>query len=330
MPIKILAGIVLLATLAAATPPPLLPRIILPGEGVTELFWLMAPNIGVVTIRSARAAGPDVEVTPGGLVVHLVEVDGEVENVIQGDLVPGPVRFYFFTNTLRPDSYTTPLSWFLPGHRYAVFLREDGGVLRTMADLTEPNIRVRSGHHGPNSAMGLISAGRDPGAVIAALGLTPSADREGGFAAGIEDTYDRLLGFASSGELARLLRKLLTHPDRAIREWACLVLSKHYYYTDPCFESLLESGDAEIRRQANLWAPEKHASERGLPARLKEDPTSLSISKRVEDLSGDLELFTFDRDADVRRQACDALHRLFPACSYPSCPLSGGHGATKQ
>jgi hypothetical protein len=314
-----------------AGPPQLQPRVILPGEGVAGPFWRLAPNIGIVTIDSARRVGPDVDVTPGKLAVHLVEVKGEVENALQGELVPGPVRFYFFTNTLVADvGYTTPLLWFQPGCRYAVFLRDDGGVLRTMADLTDPSIRIQSGRHDGYSTAPEDPTRRDPGAAIAALALTPNADHDKGFAVGIEETYDRLLLIVSPGQLAPPLRRLLAHPDQEVREHACLVLSIHYSYTDPCFEGLLESSDAALRRQANSWAPRKRASEHGLPTALKDDPTSLSISKRVEDLAGDLELFSFDRDPEVRRQACDALHRLFPLRTFPNCSISSAIGARKQ
>jgi hypothetical protein len=260
-----------------------------------------------------------------------MEVGVDVENVMQGDLMPGPAHFYFFTNTLGTNvGYTTPLSWFQPSYRYAVFLREDAGVLRTMADLTEPNIRIRSGRHANFIATPEHPARRDPGTAIAALALTPSGDHEKGFATGIEDAYDRLMLIARPWELARFLRRLLTHADLEIRERACLALSIHYSYSDPCFEGLLESSDPEIKQQASIWAPRKRASEQGLPAALKEDPISLSISRRVEDLPGDLELFSFDRDAGVRLQACDALRRLFPARTFPNCPVSNKIGAMEQ
>ena len=332
MSLTSLTGIILLVpALAGAGMPQLQPRIILPGEGLTGLFWSLAPNIAIVTITDARRAGPDIEVTPGKFVVHLVQVNAQVENVLKGDLTPGTARFYFFTNSLIANvGYTTPLSWFEPGYRYAVFLRDDGGVFRTMADLTEPNIPIRSGRHAayPSTVADLLR--RDPGAAIAALALSPSVDHEKGFATGIEDTYARLLLIASSRKLAGLLRQLLTNPDREIREQACLALSLNYSYTDPCFESLLESGDPAIRQRANFWAPRKRATEKSLLVALKEDPTSLSISKNVDDLPGDLELITFDWDPSVRQQACEALHRLFPLRTFQKCPISSAIGASKQ
>ena len=193
--------------------PHLVPRVVLPGEGVTGLFWRSAPIIGIVTVGNVRRAGPDLEITPGKIYVHLAEAEAAVESVIQGPLAPGPARFYFFTNSLIPDiGYPTPLLWFEPGRRYAVFLRMDGGMLRTMTDLTGPNIRIRSGRHfGPAKSAGQPFGG-DPGATLALLALTPATDHEKGFAVGIEDTYDRLLPIAGPGVLARSLKGLLSGP----------------------------------------------------------------------------------------------------------------------
>jgi len=108
-----------MATLASPQQPHLQPRVILPGEGAGRSFWLLAPDIAIVRIQRAQRQGPDIVITPHHkLTVHLVAVDAEVEDTIQGQLPKGPTRFYFFTNSLLPGySYTTPLSWFYPGKR---------------------------------------------------------------------------------------------------------------------------------------------------------------------------------------------------------------------
>src|SRR5690348_10094021 len=107
---------------AAYTQPQLHPRLILPGEGPGPSFWLRAPIIAIVTISDAQWVGPEIDITPPRkLVVRRVSVDAQVENVIQGELSTGPLRFYFFTNSLSPNKgYTTLLSWFDPGKRYVV------------------------------------------------------------------------------------------------------------------------------------------------------------------------------------------------------------------
>lgn len=326
---QVMAACILSAVaLTAEQLPHLQPRVILPGESVAGTFWLTAPDIVVATVISAERAGPDVEITPGKLKVHLVGVKAGIENVIEGNLSRGLVRFYFFTNTLTPnEGYTTPLSWFEPGKRYVLFLRRDGSVLRTMADLTEPNIRIWSGHHDQNMTSFNQSGRPNLGVAIAGLALTPPTDREKGFAVDIDDIFNRLLLIASPSELALFIKKLLSYPDQEIQERACLALSVHFSYTDPCFDTLLESANPVIKQQAAIWAPRKHANRSRLRKALRENPISLSISGKVEDLASDLELFTFDSDVGVRQQACDTVHRLFPSTDFSNCAMPGpNHG----
>jgi len=309
-------------TLLCAQPPRLQPRVILPGEGVGSQFWLLAPDIAIVTVSQAERLGPSIEVTPSqNLSVQMVMIDAEVEIVIQGDLATGPLRFYFFTNTLTPDvGYTTPLSWFDPGKRYVVFLRQDGGVLRTMADLTEPNIRIRSGHRVTLPMPPLRPSRNDPATVIASVALTPAADYEKDFASSIEDTFGRLLIITNPGKIAPFLRELLAHPDPAIRQRACLSLATNFSYRDPCLLKLLDSEYPAVKQQANIWMARKRGSEQRLLRTLQQAPTTLSVSGKIEDLAGDLELFTFDWDSGVRQQACDTLHDLFASRRFPNCP----------
>ena len=143
--------IALFAVGLSAQTPRLTPRIIMPGEAPGALFWLSAPYIVVVKIQGAEWLGPALEVTPPEkTVVRLVGVDGEIENVIQGDIPVGRVRFYFFANTLSSGGFTTVKYWLAPGRRYVAFLRRDGGVVRTMADVAPPEIAIFSGRHRAN------------------------------------------------------------------------------------------------------------------------------------------------------------------------------------
>ena len=303
--------------------PQIVPRLIMPGEGITPLFWSLAPVVCIATIESAQQVGPDVPVADE-LSIHLVEVRAQMEVVLRGDVTPGPLRFYHFTNALVPNvGYTTPLSWFQPKHRYALFLRKDHGLLRTMADLAQPVIRIRSGvqdyaggKHIPTSPA--------VGAMVAEIALTPSPDREAGFAAGLEDTYGHLLSVASRTEIALILKRLVASHDRQISDFACLVLTVHYEYRDPCSERLLASDNPIIRHQAKTSLPHKDAAEPWLIKALEEEPTSLSATGEVPDLPRDLELFTFDRSASVRQQACKALRRLFPTRTFVNCGSVNG------
>ena len=319
---QLMTSVVLVATsLMAASIPPLQPRIILPGEGVTSSFWLWAPKILVVRITSVQEVGPDIVITPPQkLVVHLVAVDADVESVVAGEQAKGPIRFYFFTNTLIPNvGYTTPLSWFETGGRYLAFLREDGGVHRTMADLTEPNIRVRGGQRVGYTAPVDHRVQADLGMVLATIALTPATGYGPDFASSIEDTFNRLLLLTTPAKIAPLLQRLTTHPDKDVRQNACLAISVHFSYTDPCLEKLSASSTGVISQQASRYASFKRAGKTALLRDLREDPLSLSSSGRVEDLASGLELFTFDVDVAIRTQACESLRRLFPAREFTRC-----------
>ncbi len=314
-----LLAILLLAGNTWAQIPSLHPRVVLPGEAVGDSFWLLAPSIVVVKVDTAEWVGPEIEITPPqSLVVRLVRVSADVETVIQGQLPKAPIRFYFFANTLSRNGYHTVFEWCEPGKRYLVFLKEDGEVLRTMADVAGLNIRIWSGRHDDVPGSAAQPGGHDPRTAIAYLALSPSADVEEGFAVNIERVCGRISQFAPPSEMALLLRKLLSHRNPEVRAQACLTLSRSFSYRDPCLPELVHSTDKLTRGQAGIWLGMKSSAD-ALVNALKEDPFSLSISGRVGDLPGDLELFTFDSDVAVRRQACDTLARLFPSRQFPNC-----------
>jgi hypothetical protein len=304
-----------------AQTPRLTPRVVMPGEAVGATFWMFAPDIAVVKVTSAELQGPEVEITPPGkTAVRLVRVDGQVENVIQGELRTGPTRFYFFVNTLS-GGYTTYKYWLTPGGRYVVFLREDGGVLRTMADLAPPQIRVLTGHHGHINVLPGGPTGRGPGLAILEAALNPQPDYEKGFASQIQGAMLTVEQFVRRADLAAALRNLLVHPDPAIQAHACLALAIGYRYRDPCLPGLLNASDIIVKRQAEIWGPRE--STRELLTALRENPLSLVRSDKIEDLEGELELFTLDSDEGVRGQACETLFRLFPSEVLRNCKPGG-------
>jgi len=310
----------------AAQGPHIYPRVLLPSDAVGDGFWLSAPNIAVVRVDTVEWIGPEIEITaPQELVVRLVSVAADVENVIKGTLPAGRIQFYVFANTLSQNGYHTVLAWMEKGARYVVFLRNDGGALRTMADVASGSIRIWSGRHDVIPASQRDSARQDPGATIAFLALTPSAAAVRGFGANVQRTSDAVAQFAPPKEVAALLRNLLTHGDANVRTQACLTLSRNFSYRDPCLSVLLASTDGPTRQQAEMWSRMKSPTQ-ALVKSLVEDPFALSISGRVVDFPGDLELFTFDSDPRVRRQACDTIRRLFPLAAPLNCaPMRGAN-----
>lgn len=309
-----------LLSTASAQIPNLQPRVLLPEEAVGSSFWLYAPDIAVVHVSGAELLGREIEVTPPQkTVVRLVRIDGEVENVIRGELPKGRVRFYFFVNVPSKNGYSTPRYWLRTGSRYIVFLREDGGYLRTMADVTAPEIPVLTGPHDQLVAPGDGSLPPDPRMEILVATLVPTAEYDPAFAATIPRTESVIREFVRPVDTALVLRGLLAHPDPDIQAQACLVLARRFRYRDPCLLKLIESKDERVRGQAGIWMTGRTEGGKELLRALKEDPLSLSISREVEDLPGEIGLLTFDWDPEVRHQACMTLHLLSPADETAWC-----------
>lgn len=310
----------LLLSLAAASAqiPHIYPRVLAPGDPVDSTFWLLAPDVAIVRVENAVWEGPEWEITPPQVtVVRLVRVTADVENVVHGDLPTGRTTFYMFANTLSRNGFHTVLSWPEAGGRYVVFLRKDGEVLRTLGDVETGAIRIWSGRHNvlPTPQPG---DGDLVGPTIVRTALAPTGGAEQGFATNIERIAPRLFKFAPAKDIVILLRNLLNSRDADVREQACLTLIKHYRYRDACGPDLLRSEDETVRQQATIWL-QKQTGTAALVNALKTSPLSLSVSDRVQDLAGDLELFTFDEDAGVRTQACDTLRTLFPGFEGAAC-----------
>ena len=318
LPMRLLVLFVVAWT-ASAQAPKLVPRVLLPGDAVDATFWLRAPSIAVVRVDKAEWVGPEIEVTPPKkIVVRLVRITARIENVIQGEVRAGAVTFFFFANTLSRNGYHTVLSWMEAGKRYVVFLRDDGGVLRTMADVADVRIPILTGYHDRVSNLPDQRSHHDPGNAIAYLALTPTGDADSSFGPNIERLCGAIAEFVPPSKLAELLRKLLLSQDSSVAEHSCLTLSRRFSYRDPCFQKLMMSNDDLVRQQARTWS-EKQWNPQQLVKTLRENPFSLSISGSVSDLPSDLEQFTFDSDVAVRVQACETLHYLFPARLVPTC-----------
>jgi hypothetical protein len=308
----------LIASSSFGQVPALVPRLVMTGENVGATFWLSAPYIAVVNVRSADWLGSEVEVTPPkSMIVRLVRINGEIENVIKGDLSAGPVQFYFFANVPSEHGFTTVKYWLDSGRRYIVFLRKDGEVLRTMADVAPPELKILSGRHrdATSSREGPI----DPGMAILYYSLTPTNNYDEGFAGYIPLAEASIRKFVATADIVRSLRALLEHPDRAIRDEACLTIAGRFRYVDPCLPQLLTSTDPSIQRQAKFWMQGRRESNAEIISLLRGDPISLSTSGKVDDLAADIEVFTWDENPAVRQQACATLRRLFPVEKFANC-----------
>lgn len=309
---------------AASLQPLLYPRIILPGESVGPEFWRDSPNVLIVRIQKTEMIGPKLELSsPRGFVVRLVKATAEVEGTIQGPIASKGLEFYYYTNVLSPDGPRTAMYELENGNRYVVFLRRDAGIYRTMSDVYELRIRIRSGWKKNSSFLS-----NDVGKRIADVLLSPEEGYEKGFSINLNHDYVAARQFAPAAYMAGLLRNLIAKENPLVREQACLALSRHFEYRDPCLPGLRGSMDSNVRRQASSLLESQQKSEVSLFKQLKEQPLKLKNLGRVEDLFDDLLLFTLDRNAEIREMACAALLRLFATewQNIEECQASGHQG----
>jgi hypothetical protein len=313
--IAIAVGFSLALSCTAAVLPDLKPRVAYPGEEISDDAWLNAPHVLVVMVKRADITSREVVVTPGGrLVMRLVEVEADVENELAGSLGAPVVRFYFFVNVPSEHGYTSPRFWLEQGKRYIVFLREESGVLRTMFDLQERSFRVYGGTHTNKELASLGTVGER----IAVILLSPGAgyDPEA-FAWGMATNVRKLRFVAPGAQVPLLLRGLATSPDRVVRESACIALSDEFRFTDPCLALLSQDPQTKSKAEVTRILAVQRKNLPALLERLRLSPLEASISGRTEHYAEELELFTADYYPEVRREACAALQRIFPARSLP-------------
>jgi hypothetical protein len=280
-------------------------------------FWLSASQIGVVRVATADWIGPELEmVPPRHTVVRLVRVNGQAEYWIKGTVPAKALTFYFFTNVPTTTGFRSPRSWMEPGQRYIVFLREDGEVLRTMADMEQLQIQVHSGDH----SQGSFSSDASLGIRIAALLLTPGENYDSAtFARHIGLDLLNVRTIAPAKNLVALLSGLLKNRDDRVRTAACFALAKEYPSQDSCLVDLANAPDDGQRQRARELLALHDRNTPELIKRLAEYPSTLSINGKTEDLGDDLELFTNHRNAEVRAGACRALEHCFPARQVSQC-----------
>jgi len=263
----------------------------------------------VVKILKAELQGRPEPLEPKKkLVLQLVKFTAEVENVITGIQLDNVISFYFFLN---PDQ--SPRYWLEPGKRYVVFLRDEDGALRTMADCSQLALRVYSGRH----AQRQLPTNLGPGPTIVYVLLVPGS--ECNFSEfGMHLAPDQLDEYASPRYIASLMSQLQQHAAPALRDRACLATAQAFWFRPPCLASCVKSSDAQIRETATVLLSGRD-DKIGAPERLRKAPLSLMPTRMEEYIEGRLEMFTSDVRPEVRRSACEDLGRLFPVRRYPQC-----------
>ena len=348
---RILCLLSLAFKLGAAGMPEIMPRVSFPGEDIGKGVWLSAPHILVVTVKSATIDTKEVFVS-SLVVMRLVQVEAEVENELSGSLGTRTVKFYFFgyAGGRGNPGYQRQTYWLDPGNRYIVFLREEEGVLRTIFDMDELSFHVLSGRH--NSAEFPSSMSIEE--KIARVCLSPGSQyspKE--LASAPHLVVNGLWGIAPAATTVGLLRALTSHPNREVRESACVELSQSFQFTDSCLPRFVKDLDLKLRGDAArivagkdkehemafskmfrtdplpLLVAQKDQERPALIQTLRTGPLELSYTGEIKGFAEELELFTTDYYPEVRREACAALKRVFPARRLPaacgrSVPAGGG------
>ena len=283
--------------------PDLSPRLILQGEPVGREFWLDAPSVLVVKILRADLEGSRRPIYPGGpKSLQLVKFIANVENALKGDLPVHTVSFFFFVNVdLKPRYYLDP------GKRYIVSLRREGGVLRSFADASQLDIEVHSGAHRQEDLpldLGLETT-------IAYILLTPGA--------GFDPTdFENFLFWPPYGEpgyINQRLKELLSHPDRSVRDSACITSAKIFWHRPGCLKRCLDSPDISVRRRAEEFL---HSDDVNLLGQLQNNPSSLFPEPRNYIVQM-FEIYTEDIRPQVRQAACGFLRSAAPAEALKYC-----------
>jgi hypothetical protein len=299
----VVATIALMAVAGCRRAPELTPRLILQGEPVGREFWLDAPYVLVVKILRADLDGSRRPIFPGGpKSLQLVKFTANVENAIKGNLPEQTVSFFFFADIDQKPYYGLD-----SGKRYIVSLRSEGGVLRSFADASQLKIEVHSGSHRQRDLP--LDLGLE--ATIAYILLTPGADSD------LAD-FQSFLDWPPYGEpgyINQRLRELLSHPDRSVRDSACITSARIFWHRPECLKRCLDSPEIDVRRHAEKFL---HGDDVNLLGHLQNNPSSLFPEPRNYIVQM-FEIYTEDIRPEVRQAACRFLHSAAPAEALKYC-----------
>jgi hypothetical protein len=304
---RFIAAVILLCSLTGCGAPELRPRLILKAEPVGKDFWLDAPYILVVKIINANEQGSPQAIFQGGpKTLQLMRYEVNVENLIKGDL-PAKLTFFFFAKLDQKPHYDL-----LPGGRYIVALRSEGGVLRSWADATQLKIEVHSGSHSQNE----LPLDRGPETVIAYILLTPGADAD------LREFRNSLIwsAYGDPAYVNQRLKQLTLSPDPGLRDSACFTIANSFWIRPKCLEQALGSPDSNTRKTAASFL-EDNKNDVDVLGLLRTNPTALfPIPPPLVDNSlQKLEIYTEDMRPEVRRAACAALHNVAPQRVAEAC-----------
>jgi hypothetical protein len=213
-------------------------------------------------------------------------------------------------------------------HRYVFFLMWDRGVLRAVRDFWRTSVEATSGRHRDLP----LSSDKPLEERIAVLLLTPGVDlNPTRFSCGLlrASGFSRRLG---QWRTVKLLKELLTNPNRAVRIGACEELTLNYMGQDECWNTLDVGDGSDLRYHHGVIAPQIRRKAYYYHARETQDPdkwwemASQRFSKA--DLLDELRLLTTDKDERVRKRFCDLLRTKFPCEADSGCGKPMGNCGT--
>jgi hypothetical protein len=164
-------------------------------------------NIG----RPKRSAG-DLRIK-----TQLAEIKISIEVVIKGGARESTINFYYFVYSSESD-VDLGVPRYLPeiGQRRIYFLRRQGGIYRSIGDVLDYTLQVRSGLH-----RNTLCREKQPGCCIAELLLVPGEDLDvPSFVAGLITAKAEASFLCSDTQTRSLLRELTQQPDQRISDRA--------------------------------------------------------------------------------------------------------------
>ena len=159
---------------------------------------------------------------------QLTRITIDVETVIKGGISTSTVEFFYFT--FATENYTDlGMPRYTPkfGQRRIFFLKSEKGSLRSVGDVTDYTLTLRSGRHSKDYCQG-----QNPGCCIARMLLIPgeSGFDKDAFARDLYQSEYAAEVLCSTNEARALLESLTRHLDRKVaasaRSTMTMLLSK--------------------------------------------------------------------------------------------------------
>lgn len=139
-----------------------------PGRGLA--YVLKAPIVVLGVVTGAHAVGrPKPAREDPRLLVQLTRITIQTEMVIKGGLKVGSLSFYYYTFS-RQNRLDLGIHYYVPtvGERRLFFLEQSNDIYRSVGDVTDYTLAVRSGLHDR-----AVCASESLGCCVAKLLMTP-------------------------------------------------------------------------------------------------------------------------------------------------------------